>query len=228
VVDSTNNALYAYANGAWQKVGDAARAGISGTPAANQIAVFASASQVSGSAGLTYDGTNFTAAGTGVHFTFDAVSDTLTATFRAKSATTIWQWGHRGAAGANRAGVYYYNGTTFSAELMTWTTTGQFGFNKTASHVAQVDIVSGATGRPGLLVRAATGDGATATLASFRDAGNNEVLKVLCGGQLSYISANTATTVGAAGGASALPATPVGYLLVDLAGTTVKVPYYNN
>jgi hypothetical protein len=37
----------------------------------------------------------------------------------------------------------------------------------------------------------------------------------------------TATTVGAAGGASALPATPVGYIVVKVAGTSLKVPVYN-
>ena len=37
----------------------------------------------------------------------------------------------------------------------------------------------------------------------------------------------TATTVGAAGAASALPANPVGYLIVNIAGTDRKVPYYN-
>ena len=38
----------------------------------------------------------------------------------------------------------------------------------------------------------------------------------------------TATTVGAAGGASALPATPLGYLAANVGGTAVKIPYYNN
>lgn len=36
----------------------------------------------------------------------------------------------------------------------------------------------------------------------------------------------TATTVGAAGGASALPATPTGYLWIYINGTGYKVPYY--
>jgi hypothetical protein len=41
-------------------------------------------------------------------------------------------------------------------------------------------------------------------------------------------SGTTATTVGAAGGASALPATPTGYIIVNVAGTQMKVPYYAN
>jgi hypothetical protein len=46
-------------------------------------------------------------------------------------------------------------------------------------------------------------------------------------GNVSY-GGTTATTVGAAGGASALPATPTGYIIVNVAGTQMKVPYYAN
>lgn len=38
---------------------------------------------------------------------------------------------------------------------------------------------------------------------------------------------DTQTTVGAAGGATALPATPLGYFLMTVNGVIVKVPYYN-
>ena len=41
------------------------------------------------------------------------------------------------------------------------------------------------------------------------------------------IGGTTATTVGAAGGASALPATPLGYLIGYVGTTQVKIPYYN-
>ena len=37
----------------------------------------------------------------------------------------------------------------------------------------------------------------------------------------------TATTVGAAGGASALPATPLGYMVAYVGATKVKIPYYS-
>ncbi len=46
-------------------------------------------------------------------------------------------------------------------------------------------------------------------------------------GEISYSGA-TATTVGAAGGASALPLTPLGYIIVNVAGTAAKIPYYNS
>ena len=41
------------------------------------------------------------------------------------------------------------------------------------------------------------------------------------------IGATHATTVGAAGGADALPAAPVGYLIINVEGTEMKIPYYN-
>lgn len=44
-------------------------------------------------------------------------------------------------------------------------------------------------------------------------------------GEIGY-SSTTSTTVGAAGGASALPATPSGYITVNIGGTDRKVPYY--
>lgn len=46
------------------------------------------------------------------------------------------------------------------------------------------------------------------------------------GGTLRYGSWNTQTTVGAAGGASALPATPLGYIKATIDGTAVVIPYY--
>lgn len=46
-------------------------------------------------------------------------------------------------------------------------------------------------------------------------------------GEIAYGS-TTAATVGAAGGASALPATPTGYIIVNIAGTDRKVPFYEN
>jgi hypothetical protein len=37
---------------------------------------------------------------------------------------------------------------------------------------------------------------------------------------------DTQTTVGAAGGASALPATPTGYVVFTISGTEYVIPYY--
>lgn len=45
-------------------------------------------------------------------------------------------------------------------------------------------------------------------------------------GDLTLGSPTTQTTVGAAGAASALPATPTGYLTINLGNGAVVVPYY--
>ena len=46
-------------------------------------------------------------------------------------------------------------------------------------------------------------------------------------GEIAYGS-TTATTVGAAGAASALPANPTGYIVINVAGTARKIPFYAN
>lgn len=45
-------------------------------------------------------------------------------------------------------------------------------------------------------------------------------------GDLTLASPTTQTTVGSAGGATALPATPTGYLTVMVGNTPFIVPYY--
>ena len=58
--------------------------------------------------------------------------------------------------------------------------------------------------------------------------GGAAAFRVTSGRFIQHIAANQQTTVGAAGGASALPATPLGYFLQKTsAGTTVAIPYYN-
>lgn len=46
-------------------------------------------------------------------------------------------------------------------------------------------------------------------------------------GDLTLASPTTQVTVGGAGGASAQPATPLGYILVTLGNGTVAIPYHN-
>jgi hypothetical protein len=75
-----------------------------------------------------------------------------------------------------------------------------------------------------LLVVDATGGSYTPILASNFWATGPAV--TVSAGNVSY-GATTATTVGAAGGASLLPATPLGYIIVNVSGTAAKIPYYN-
>lgn len=63
---------------------------------------------------------------------------------------------------------------------------------------------------------------------SGSDSVNSPILKrPIILGDLTLASPTTQTTVGAAGGASAQPATPLGYLLVQIGNATVAIPYHN-
>lgn len=75
------------------------------------------------------------------------------------------------------------------------------------------------------------GDGSSGTAALILNvdtAAANIQLSPGAGGTVDFLNVSTITTVGAAGGASALPATPIGYWPIRISGTLVKVPYYTN
>jgi len=93
------------------------------------------------------------------------------------------------------------------------------------SNVANQSGTAGYTALDINVTEAATGSGAK-KLIDARVGGATQ-FSILNNGRISYITANTATTVGAAGGAAALPATPLGYILIDVNGTAAKVAYYN-
>jgi hypothetical protein len=46
-------------------------------------------------------------------------------------------------------------------------------------------------------------------------------------GNISLTAASLSSTVGSAGAANALPATPAGYIQISINGTTYKLPYYS-
>lgn len=52
------------------------------------------------------------------------------------------------------------------------------------------------------------------------------ILQPIILGDISLPSATTQTTVGAAGGATALPATPTGYLTINIGNTNYVLPFY--
>ena len=56
--------------------------------------------------------------------------------------------------------------------------------------------------------------------------GSQVITRPIIIGDLTLASPTTQTTVGAAGGASALPATPTGYITVNLGNGPVVIPYY--
>jgi hypothetical protein len=54
----------------------------------------------------------------------------------------------------------------------------------------------------------------------------NTVTRPIIIGDLTLASPTTQTTVGAAGTASALPATPTGYLTIQIGDAPYVIPYY--
>lgn len=68
--------------------------------------------------------------------------------------------------------------------------------------------------------------GQTGDIFQTADDTNMKLSGFTANGRLSYTAGLTAMTVGAAGGAAALPATPAGYALVDIAGAQRKIPFY--
>lgn len=71
------------------------------------------------------------------------------------------------------------------------------------------------------------GNSATTGILIQGGAGSS-VAMVCAGGLLGFTSCPVQTTVGAAGSASALPATPTGYLPISINGTVYVTPYYHN
>ena len=93
-------------------------------------------------------------------------------------------------------------------------------------------IASGGTGAATAATLTVFGNATGGTAApSFTNAPSvnsvtlNAVAPTAGAGQVA-IGATHQTTVGAAGGASALPATPTGYLIINVAGTAMVIPYY--
>jgi hypothetical protein len=79
----------------------------------------------------------------------------------------------------------------------------------------------------GIIVNAANVSNATARIAALQAGGTDRVSWNAAGVYRNHNSANETTTVGAAGGASAPPATPTGYLSVIMSdGNTYKIPFY--
>lgn len=79
--------------------------------------------------------------------------------------------------------------------------------------------------RSGALIDCQLADGSAR--AGFRAGQLIATLAAAADGANLSIGATTATTVGAAGGGSALPATPVGYIIIFVGATQMKIPYYN-
>lgn len=124
-----------------------------------------------------------------------------------------------GASSSALTAVQILNGTMATNSLGTYV----------GLSVAGAMNQSSTAGYTGLLVNIsenAVGSGAKKLIDT--QIGGVTNFSILNNGRIQYIAGNTAATVGAAGGAAALPATPTGYALIDIGGTAFKIPYYAN
>jgi hypothetical protein len=110
-----------------------------------------------------------------------------------------------------------------------WSLSGQVNCGGVA---CSGSIVGGQIQASSGLVANALGNATPGTAVSVSNAGGSVIALEIVGtgtiynSMLGFATYPTQTTVGAAGGASALPATPTGYLPVSIAGVTYVIPYY--
>lgn len=93
---------------------------------------------------------------------------------------------------------------------------GIFTFVNTSTAATKATSFSGAN----------VGIGTNAPINTLHVAGTLKVDAFATVGNIAITAAALATTVGIAGGASALPATPSGYIQITINGTPQKIPYY--
>ena len=126
----------------------------------------------------------------------------------------LWAQSTSFGIAANNTPIVFSGGASGATELWRFSSNGHFlaGTDNTydigASGATRPRTVYAATSVEGGYIRAGA---ASAGAASTTTIGNG-----------------TATTVGAAGAASALPANPLGYIIAHVGTTQVKIPYYNN
>jgi hypothetical protein len=96
----------------------------------------------------------------------------------------------------------------------------------TISVYAQTTIVARSAATTGAVVRGATSQ--ASNLQEWQNNAGSILAAVRSDGKFKISTNNIATTVGATGTASALPALPVGYFQIEIGGVVYKTPYYNN
>lgn len=117
--------------------------------------------------------------------------------------------------------------TFTSAPIVTRTNATDLAWRGNTSGGVGVEIQAGGAytiGNPGSARDCRMQRSGTKTIQFDDNAGGDVTVEII--GALTLTSFATATTVGAAGGASALPATPTGYLTVSINGANQKIPYY--
>lgn len=96
----------------------------------------------------------------------------------------------------------------------------------TVTSLAKFTLLTGSASKVGIVVQGAASQ--SANLTEWQNSAGTVLSGIDASGRIYAPTALTATTVGAAGAASALPATPTGYLLINVNGTQKKIPYYDD
>jgi hypothetical protein len=164
------------------------------------------------------------------------------------SATTnldVFTSGYVAGVRSNSAGVQFRSSSTFIATIdstglwpnvtaaygngksgLEWTSVWSPSYRSAASVTLKSDVADGASAVSAVVDSTNAFSTAGAKLLSVRTA-TVEKMSVDKDGLLNWIAGNEQTTVGAAGGASALPATPTKYIKIkNSAGTTLVIPAY--
>jgi hypothetical protein len=122
-------------------------------------------------------------------------------------------------------GISVANGATITSGNLTVSTGNITATSGTVTGGSGITATTGnITATTGDLIATAgnvTASAGTVSATNLTSTGTTTV------GTFNFSTTTTATTVGAAGGGSALPATPVGYVIIKIAGTDYKIPYYN-
>jgi hypothetical protein len=122
-------------------------------------------------------------------------------------------------------GISVANGATITSGNLTVSTGNITATSGTVTGGSGITATTGnITATTGDLIATAgnvTASAGTVSATNLTSTGTTTV------GTFNFSTTTTATTVGAAGGGSALPATPVGYVVIKIAGTDYKLPYYN-
>lgn len=113
-------------------------------------------------------------------------------------------------------GLLYGWGATPTAWIAGSSASNVIGLYTSSAEQVRIASVPFATKRLGLYGGAAGNAGVNVSSGSLE-----------LGSPVVFVAQTVGTTVGAAGGASALPATPLGYLTTSINGSACKIPYYN-
>ena len=126
-------------------------------------------------------------------------------------------------------GSYNAFTTTDGTHNSSWTAGGAISAGSLA---LSGNIISGQIQASAGVTTNALGNATPGTAISVSQAGGGANSLIITGtgtiymSMLGFATYPTQTTVGAAGGASTLPATPTGYLPITIGGTTFVIPYY--